>query len=75
MEQAILILLAQHGSLAADQIAAQLQHGVDDVQQALRRLRADGLVDVLAVGELVGHSTTAAAYWSITDAGRDAVRA
>lgn len=47
-----------------------MEKPVDDVQQALRRMRADGLVDVLAVGELVGHSTTAAAYWRITDAGR-----
>ena len=38
---------------------------------ALRRLRDRGLVDVVAVGELQGHSTNAASYWRLTDAGRD----
>lgn len=71
MELAILITLAQHGPLAADRIAAQLEDPLGEVQAALRRLRDRGLVDVVAVGELQGHSTNAASYWRLTDAGRD----
>ena len=69
MELAILILLGHHGTLAAEQIAAHLDDPLDDVNAALRRLRDRGVVDVLTVGELVGHSTNAAAYWRLTDAG------
>jgi predicted ArsR family transcriptional regulator len=72
LEQAIVILLAQHGSLAADQVAAHLREEAAEVQATLRRLRDQGLVDVLAVGELQGHVTTAASYWRLTNAGREA---
>ena len=75
MELAILIVLAQHGSLAADQIAAHLGDSIDDVNLTLRRLRDGGLVDVLAVGELEAHVTTAAAYWRLTEAGRSELAA
>jgi DNA-binding PadR family transcriptional regulator len=34
-------------------------------------LHKRGLVDVLSVGELEGHTTRAAAYWRLTDAGRE----
>ena len=71
MELAILITLAQRGPLAANQIAAQLEDPLGEVQKALRRLRDRDLVDVVAVGELQGHSTKAAAFWRLTDAGRD----
>jgi len=75
VELAILITLAQHGPLAADRIAAQLEDPPGEVQVALRRLRDRGLVDVVAVGELQGHSTNAASYWRLTDAGRERARA
>jgi predicted ArsR family transcriptional regulator len=68
--EAILTLLARHGSLAAEQVAAQLGDPRETVNNALRRFRDRGLVDVLAVGELEGHSTNAASYWRLTDEGR-----
>ena len=71
MESAILALLEQHGSLGYEQIAAHLNQGPDAVRNALQDLRDRGLVDVLSVGELEGHSTRAAAYWRLTDAGRE----
>jgi len=67
-------LLGQHGSLGYEQIAALLEKRPGEVRQALERLRERGLVGVLAVGELEGHSTRAASYWRLTDAGRDAAR-
>jgi predicted ArsR family transcriptional regulator len=70
VELAILILLSRHGSLGYEQIAAHLDERPDAVRHALSDLRERGLVDVLTVGELEGHSTQAASYWRITDAGR-----
>ena len=70
MELAILILLSQHGTLAFEQIVAQLDDTPSDVRRTLTDLREAGLVDALAVGELVGHSTEAASYWRLTEAGR-----
>ncbi|MBA2461056.1 MAG: hypothetical protein H0V45_04695 [Actinobacteria bacterium] len=70
MERSILALLEQHGSLAYEQIAAQLHERPDAVRNALAGLRDRGLVDVLTVGELVGKLTNAAAYWRLTAAGR-----
>ncbi len=70
MEGSILTLLEHHGSLAYEQIAAFLQERPDAVRNALSELRDRGLVDVLAVGELVGKVANAAAYWQLTDAGR-----
>jgi predicted ArsR family transcriptional regulator len=69
-EGSILELLEQHGSLAYEQIAAHIHEAPDSVRNALARLRDRGLVDVLSVGELEGHSTRAAAYWRLSDAGR-----
>ncbi len=69
MELAILILLGQHGSLAAEQIAAHLDDPLEDVNATLRSLRDRGLVDVLSVGELEGHRTRAASYWRLTNEG------
>ena len=71
MELAILLLLQRHDSLAADQIAAQLGDPLDAVNAILRRLRDRGSVDALAVGEIEGHTSTAASYWRLTDQGRD----
>jgi predicted ArsR family transcriptional regulator len=70
MEGSILEVLEQHGSLAYEQIAAQLQERPDEVRNALADLRDRGLVNVLSVGELVGNLTNAAAYWRLTAAGR-----
>jgi predicted ArsR family transcriptional regulator len=70
VELAILILLAQHRTLAFDQIVAQLGESPADVRSTLTDLRDAGFVDVLAVGDLVGHSTHAASYWRLTEAGR-----
>jgi predicted ArsR family transcriptional regulator len=71
MEGSILELLGQHGSLAADQVAAHLGKQLDAVNERLRDMRDRGLVDVLAVGELEGNLTTAASYWRLTDKGRN----
>ena len=71
MEGSILELLEQHGSLAYEQIAAHLHERPDTVRNALTDLRDRGLVDVLSVGELVGNRTNAAAYWRLSDTGRD----
>ena len=71
MEGTILELLGQHGSLGADQVAAHLGRDLDSVNGRLRGMRDRGLVDVLAVGELEGNLTTAAAYWRLTGKGRE----
>jgi predicted ArsR family transcriptional regulator len=71
VETAILELRERHGSLAYEQIAAQLGEPSDAVRNALSDLRDAGFVDVLAVGELEGHVTRAASYWRLTDAGRE----
>lgn len=71
METSILLLLEQHGSLAAEQIASHLGDPLATVNAGLRTLRDRGLIDVLSVGELEGHSTRAASYWRLTDAGRE----
>ena len=74
MELAILLLLEQHESIAADQIAAQLGDPLVSVNAGLRNLRDRGLIDVLSVGELEGHSTRAASYWRLTEKGREELR-
>ena len=71
LEGSILALLEQHGSLAYEQIAAHLHERPDLVRNALADLRDRGLVDVLSIGELEGQVTRSAAYWRLTDAGRD----
>jgi predicted ArsR family transcriptional regulator len=70
MEGSILELLERHGSLAYEQIAAHLNEPPDAVRNALATLRDRGLVAVLSVGEMQGHSTRAASYWRLTDQGR-----
>lgn len=74
MESAILLVLEQHDSLAAEQIAAHLGDSLASVNAGLRDLRDRGLIDVLSVGELEGHRTRAASYWRLTDAGREELR-
>jgi predicted ArsR family transcriptional regulator len=69
-EGSILALLAEHGSLAYEQVAAHLGEPPDAVRTMLTKLRSRGLVDAFAVGEMQAHGTTAAAYWRLTDAGR-----
>jgi predicted ArsR family transcriptional regulator len=71
LDRSILALLEQRGALAYEQVAAHLQERPDIVRNALTDLRNRGLVDVLSVGELEGHTTRAASYWRLTDAGRD----
>jgi predicted ArsR family transcriptional regulator len=71
MEGSILALLEQHGSLAHEQIAAQLNEPPDTVRNTLVSLRDRGVVDVLTVGELEGHTRLPASYWRLTDAGRE----
>jgi DNA-binding transcriptional ArsR family regulator len=73
LEGSILALLERHGSLAYEQIAAHLDEPPDAVRNALTALRDRGLVDVLGLGELESYKTTAAAYWRLTDAGREEV--
>jgi predicted ArsR family transcriptional regulator len=70
MEGSILELLAGHESLGYEQIAVQLAGRPDDVRSALADLRDSGFVDVLKVGDLQAHTTNAALYWRLTDAGR-----
>jgi DNA-binding transcriptional ArsR family regulator len=71
MVGSILALLEEHGSLAHEQIAAHLNEPPDAVRHLLSAMRDLGLVDVLTVGEFEGHSTQAASYWRLTDAGRE----
>jgi predicted ArsR family transcriptional regulator len=70
MELAILTLLARRGTLGFDEIVAQLDEQPADVRSALTDLREGGLVEVLAVGELVGHTTQSASSWRLTEVGR-----
>jgi predicted ArsR family transcriptional regulator len=70
VEGSILELLEHHGSLAYEQVAAHLREPPDSVRNVLAFLRDRGLVVVLSVGQLEGHSTRAASYWRLTDAGR-----
>jgi predicted ArsR family transcriptional regulator len=70
VEGSILALLAEHGSLGFEQIAAHLGASPEVVRSSLTDLREGGFVDVLAIGELEGHSTRAASYWRLTDAGQ-----
>jgi Mn-dependent DtxR family transcriptional regulator len=60
MEESILKLLGRHGSLGYEEIASLLNARPGEVRQALERLRERGLVGVVALGELEGHSTRAA---------------
>jgi DNA-binding PadR family transcriptional regulator len=69
VELALLLLLAQQGSLASEQVAAHLGEEPHALYDVLRRLRDQGLVDVLAIGELEAHSTNAASYWRLTGDG------
>jgi hypothetical protein len=71
MENEILKLLNEHGSLGYEQIASLLNKRPGEVRQALERLRERELVAVLALGELEGHTTRAASYWRLTDQGRE----
>lgn len=71
MNLAILLLLAQHESLAAEQIAEELADPLDAVNATLRQMRDRGAMDVLSIGELEGHRTRPASYWRLTDQGRD----
>jgi predicted ArsR family transcriptional regulator len=71
MEGSILALLEQHGALAYEQIAAHLREAPDAVHTALVGLRDRGLVHVLSVGRLEGALTTAAAYWRLSDEGKN----
>lgn len=68
--QRVLLLLAEHESLAHEQIAAQLQEPPHDVRAALSRLRGIGLVQAIATGELEAHLTRSATYWRLTPEGR-----
>jgi predicted ArsR family transcriptional regulator len=70
MEESILELLERHGSLAYEQIAAQLHQPPDAVRNALTGLRDRRLVDVLSVGPLGDTSPSAPSYWRLSDAGR-----
>jgi DNA-binding transcriptional ArsR family regulator len=69
MAGSILGLLAEHRSLAYEQIAAMVAEPPDAVRRELERLRDAGLVDVLAVGHLKGSVTNATSYWRLSAAG------
>jgi DNA-binding MarR family transcriptional regulator len=70
MGLAILLALAQSGSLAAEQLAADLSEDPHAVNAVLRELSKQGLVDAIEVGEVAGHSSNGASYWRLTDEGR-----
>jgi len=70
MELAIMRLLEEHGSLAYGQVATHLGEPPATVRSALQAMGERGRVDVLAVGRLEGHLTTAVAYWRLSDEGR-----
>ena len=59
-------LLAEHRSLAYEQIAALIDEPPEAVRRELERLRDAGLVDVLAVGHLKGNVTNPTSYWRLT---------
>jgi predicted ArsR family transcriptional regulator len=71
VELAILELLERHGSLAYEQIAAHVDERPEDVRSTMTDLREAGFVDVLTLGERDGNNTRGAAYWQLTDAGRE----
>jgi predicted ArsR family transcriptional regulator len=70
MKLPILELLHDHRSLACEQIAAHLNEPSDAVRQTLSTLSKDGLVYALNLGETYDHSTGAAIYWRLSNAGR-----
>jgi predicted ArsR family transcriptional regulator len=70
VEGSILALLAQHESLAYEQIAAELEEQPERVWAALHNLRERGLVEAIPVGRLEGQLTTAVSYWRLTSEGR-----
>jgi predicted ArsR family transcriptional regulator len=69
LELSILELLDERRSLAYEQIAAVLGARPDAVRGALRYLREQGLVDVVAEVEVAGPN--GGARWRLTDAGRE----
>jgi predicted ArsR family transcriptional regulator len=68
--QRILRLLAEHESLAYEQVAVYLGEPPHEVRAALSQLRGIGLVDAISVGELEMHTTRSVAYWRLTEKGR-----
>jgi predicted ArsR family transcriptional regulator len=66
----ILFELAEHEPLTVDQLAEQLSENPLAVEAVLRELRGQGLVEVLAAGEVEGHAREAPSYWLLTDEGR-----
>jgi predicted ArsR family transcriptional regulator len=69
VEERVLGLLAE-GSLATEQIAANLRVAEATVRVTLDVLRESSLVDMSPITQFTGVTGTAAAYWRITEAGR-----
>jgi hypothetical protein len=53
--------------------AARVDKPAGAVRSALTDLREAGFVEALTVGDLEAHTTNAASYWRLTDAGRAAL--
>ena len=70
MREGVLATLQEHGSLAAEQIAALLRADVDGVRSVLSTLRDDGFIDAVALTKFEGQTGVALNYWRLTDAGR-----
>ena len=69
MREGVLAALQEHGSLAAEQIAAFLGSDLDAVHPILAALREQGLVDAVALTRFEGEVGVAVAYWRLTEAG------
>jgi predicted ArsR family transcriptional regulator len=69
----VLATLDEHGSLAADSVAAFVGAGTDAVLASLCSLRDQGLVAAVALTKFEGNAGVAVAYWRLTEAGRAAI--
>ena len=73
MGDGVLATLDEHGSLAADSVAAFLGADTDAVLPELCSLRDQGLVEAVAVTKFEGSVGVAVAYWRLSEAGRAAL--
>jgi len=69
VREGVLAALQEHGSLAAEQIAAFLGSDLDAVHAILPALRERGLIDAVALTKFEGEVGVAVAYWRLTEAG------
>jgi hypothetical protein len=73
MNEPILELLEEYGSLGYEQITALVGAPPQVVRGALAELLESEMVDVVSVGDVQGHKTEAAVYWRLTEKGRQEI--